>query len=440
MEKSKNILVVFSAIIFIFALAGCQNPFLQLGKEAISSASSPFVQSPIPGAVVYQDGTEEYPFLVYDVETLGMVGSGKTLDGINYWNLDQQYIQIDDIDLSDEDDWQPIGLGSQFSGGYMGNGYSISNLRMSGVEYIGLFSELSGVVKGIRLIDATILGDNYVGGITGQNDGEILDCSFTGTISANGSIGQLGGMAGRNLGTIERCSAKGYDFYGRDLGGMAGLNDGIINNSYAVGNFSGSEQVGGIVGENSVDGRISSCYANGSFIGNIVGGIAGLSKGAIINCYSKGTCGSADNNNVEVGGLVGSIGDGELTYSYSTCIVSGYYFVGGLVGSGNKGSIRYCVALNPKVTCTESFVGRIFGGDGPSTVKFKNNYANEDMIITGFDYSYDQTKDGEHVPEGDWIRESWWRYEGKWLGADWDFETVWAWGDGLPVLQNVGGQ
>ena len=447
MKKSKNILVVFSAIIFGLALSGCQNPFLQLGKEAISSASSPFVQSPIPGAVVYQDGTEEYPFLVYDVETLGMVGSGKTLDGINYWNLDQQYIQIENIDLSDEDDWQPIGLGSQFSGSYKGNGHSISNLSMSGVDYIGLFSKIDvfGKVVGIRLIDATIEGSRNVGGIAGRNDGEILDCSFTGRISTTDK--HLGGMAGWNLGTVERCSAEGHFNGTESIGGMVGSSDGKVINCYAVGNFNGNYFIGGIAGQNSAQGQILGCYAAGSFsdtydIGGIagydIGGIAGLSRGSVKNCYSTGTCGSAASTNV--GGLVGLIGDGELASSYSTCEIQGADIIGGLAGSISKGQIRDCAALSDSVTSPSVNVGRITGDYASGYTSIQNNYASlggMDAIISSH-----LEMDGIDVAESDWIYESWWTTFADWSSDDaWDFETIWEWGlDDLPILRGVGGQ
>jgi hypothetical protein len=67
----------------------------------------------------------------------------------------------------------------------------------------------------------------------------------------------VGGLTGRNLGTIKNSystgSVSGTNQAGVETGGLVGLNDSTaeIDNCYAVGHVSGGVEVGGLVGSNS---------------------------------------------------------------------------------------------------------------------------------------------------------------------------------------------
>ena len=69
------------------------------------------------------------------------------------------------------------------------------------------------------------------------------------------------------------------------VGGIIGNNYGEINNSYSTGSVSGNYYVGGIIGNNY--GEINNSFSTGSVSGNkYVGGITG--KGDVENSYSTG--------------------------------------------------------------------------------------------------------------------------------------------------------
>ena len=301
MKKSKNILVVFSAIIFVLALAGCQNPFLQLGKEAISSASSPFNQSTSP-ITAYEDGSEDHPFLVYDTITLKRVGSGEEVDG-KIWALDKHYLQTRDINWSEAgENWTPIGDTTNFfSGSYNGGGKIILNLKcvLPSTTLVGLFTTLKGTVINLGIVNANIEGYAGVGGFAGQiTSGTIQNCFFTGSVKGNRA--SIGGIAGGNFGLITNCFVNSeINCHGQNAGGIAGFGEGgEILNCYTMGTVYGTYNVGGIEGRSN-GARIENCVALNSSvesfgdtissIGRVHGG-KGLGSDAdseVNNCYGS---------------------------------------------------------------------------------------------------------------------------------------------------------
>ena len=401
MEKSnKKLFTAFVGIIFSLALAGCQNPFLQLGKEAVASAvSSPFAQSASP-EYVYQDGTEEYPFLVYDVATLKRVGSEAA--GPAAWDMTKYYLQIKDIEWDKHENWTPIGDGKIFTGTYDGNGKIISGLTcnypsVDGHYYdsIGLFSKLYyGTVKGLGLVDAYIEGATAVGGIAGENYyGTIQNCYFTGSV-----IGEFrtGGIAGYSNGVIENCYANG-SFHGDSLTGgiVGGMVYGTVKNCYSIGNCSVTRYgVGGVVGE-------------------IQGDTSGRIPGQILNCYSTA---KVEGANYETGGIAGGI-------LYNAALFD-------------------CVALNQSISGDpRDEIGRVLGSVGGP---ISNNYAWGGIEVNGDDEingNHDD-KNGESIAPSQYNDLEWWTSENWYYEEAWDFDTVWEWDADrqLPVLRGVGGQ
>ena len=97
------------------------------------------------------------------------------------------------------------------------------------------------------------------------------------------------------------------------VGGLVGRNDGTISASYATGAAGGSSSVGGLVGYNN-GGTISAGYATGAADGSsAVGGLVGFNNGGTISVsYATG---NADVRN-QVGGLVGFNSGGTISASY----------------------------------------------------------------------------------------------------------------------------
>lgn len=177
--------------------------------------------------------------------------------------------------------------------------------------YIGA----TGTVKNVKITNGTITqngtGTTSAGGIAGQNEGTIENCSFSGTISGRNSVG-----------------------------GIAGYNQGKIQYSYNTGTVSGNQQVGGIAGTNTGSGNlISNCYNTGNVSSTATsasntGGIVGINQSTarVEICYNTGNVSST---NTTVGGIVGN-------------------------NSGTGTNVADCISLGAKVTGTGS-VGRVAG-------------------------------------------------------------------------------
>ncbi len=111
----------------------------------------------------------------------------------------------------------------------------------------------------------------------------------------------LGGIVGKNMGTIERCSNTG-DIQGAgivQLGGIVGVNLGDVLECYNTGDLLGGNGSGGIVGMGvgTCATRIENCYNTGDILynHNTAGGILGTvgdnanAHITLINCYSIGS-------------------------------------------------------------------------------------------------------------------------------------------------------
>ena len=174
-------------------------------------------------------------------------------------DLGGDYVLADDIDLSDDPNFEPIGDGSRgdrgqepFTGTFDGNGHNISGLSIvrSDESYVGLFGEVGrdGEVTGVGLEGVEIEGGERVGGVAGFNRGNITDSYVDGTVSGE-----------------------------RYIGGVVGWNRWAVTRSYSLASVSGRLQVGGVAGRNDGGGTVSQTYAAGtvSATGGRVGGLVG---------------------------------------------------------------------------------------------------------------------------------------------------------------------
>lgn len=182
------------------------------------------------------------------------------LIGINN-NPNGNYILMNDIDMTEETrkggswdtghGWTPL---DRFSGILDGNGHRIigMNIYDDGVttpQYAGLFSEISGCVKNIGMIDVNIdnihlAKDDYgyidtgLGAIAGylDEDGKIKNCYVTGNISENDTydIRCTGGLVGSNSGEISN-SYNAAKVAGMGIAGTAYLGHGTIRYCYNIG-------------------------------------------------------------------------------------------------------------------------------------------------------------------------------------------------------------
>lgn len=227
--------------------------------------------------------------------------------------------------------WTPIGDYDEewveYTGTFDGNEKTIRGIYIKDGEayYQGLFGYINdnGKVTSLGVENSYISANDYVGGVAGNNDGNIQDCYNAGNVNVSDEDGYVGGMTGDNDGSIQDCYNTGtisaigeYAF----AGGIAGDNDGTIQNSYNTGTISVSGEeswAGGIAGEN--DDIIQNCYNTGAISVNgndsYVGGVVGYNDDTIQNCYNTGTI-SVNGNDSYVGGVAG--------YSYGT-VTNCYY-------------------------------------------------------------------------------------------------------------------
>ncbi len=231
---------------------------------------------------------------------------------------DKYFIVTQNILFLSGGDLVPVGTdGQRFTGVMDGGGYYISGttIVLPDQDYVGLFGCIGseGQVKNLGS-KITVSGREYVGGLAGRNFGTITDCYATGIVTGSSS----------------------------DVGGLVGCNNGTITNSHATGAVTGAwYSVGGFVGINC--GPITSCYATGSVMGawDEVGGFVGTTGGPITSCYATG---SVTGNHDDVGGLAGYLASGQISNSYAKGTVTGANAVGGLIGFNLAGGVRNCYA------------------------------------------------------------------------------------------------
>lgn len=234
-----------------------------------------------------------------------------------------------DTDLTLTGEWTPIGTyDNPYTGTFNGKDKTITELKITGSnDYAGLFGCIGsgGTVKDVTLTKASVTGRVYVGGVAGQNDGTVENCSVDGTVTGTGDTG---GIVGLNCGTISGCKAEGTVTGDEsNVGGIAGNGafnpdtgtGSTIEGCYSTAAVSGYTFVGGVVGNLGMNSSLMACYSTGDVTATLTTGYAGgvvgaNSQGTVTGCYhATGTVsGQADN----VGGIVGFNNSGTFTACY----------------------------------------------------------------------------------------------------------------------------
>ena len=234
-----------------------------------------------------------------------------------------------DTDLTLTGEWTPIGTEShQYTGTFDGGGHTISGLTVTGSDqWAGLFGYIDkdGTVKNVVLENVQITSDNqyaYVSGVAGYSEGNIENCSVSGSVSgnsnSNGTSNCVGGVVGQQYGgTITECSSSAIVDGRNEVGGVAGkTNSATLTACYATGDVTAERTptnntyAGGVVGSN-FSSTLIACYATGSVTGTgtgtgsiYVGGVTGDNFASTLTaCYhAKGTVSGPDG---ATGGVTG---------------------------------------------------------------------------------------------------------------------------------------
>jgi hypothetical protein len=289
-----------------------------------------------------------------------------------------------DLDLGNEANFYIPYLAGEFDG----NGHKILNLSFDSnfVSQVGLFGYLAsgGKITQVGVENVNVTGTYLVGGLVGRNDGTVSNSYSSGNVSGDDYVGGLvgynwkgtvsnsystgsvagewdvGGLAGITEGTVTNSNASGSVTAWYSVGSLVGINEGTVTNSYSTGSVTGWYSVGGVVGINSE--TVSNSYSLASVSGRSgVGGLVGSSYGTVKDSYVTGSvAGERD-----VGGLVGS-NNGTVWNSYVTGSVTGEWNVGGLAG-GNYGTVRNSYSTG-SVT-GNYYVGGLVGSNSGTVTK-----------------------------------------------------------------------
>lgn len=147
-------------------------------------------------------------------------------------------------------------IASPFKGNFDGMGHAIKNLNLSNNNIgaaCGLFGAIEvGSVKNLGITGAIISGSTYTGILAGMlKSGKIERCFTSGSVK--GSSICSGGLVGENIsGIISDCYSGAVVSNPEDyaVGGLVGKNRGTILNTYASGEVTGFDYTGGVVGAN----------------------------------------------------------------------------------------------------------------------------------------------------------------------------------------------
>lgn len=237
-------------------------------------------------------------------------------------------------------------LGGQRVGGLVGS----NRLTITG-------SENKGLVRGYPVSGGAAIGQ--IGGIAGLNaaGGRIEESKNSAALyngagvseapgrwealPANALYGQaVGGIAGENAGEISGCTLAGSVFGEKQVGGIAGKNTGTVSDcdfaefSAANGIVQGVENVGGVVGWNTGSGLISGTR-NGPDrrAANLLAPGESVDVSGLLKVLASGK---------NAGGYVGLEGSQAHTGLENAAFVSGAGNVGGVVGYTHAG-LTECV-------------------------------------------------------------------------------------------------
>ena len=227
-----------------------------------------------------------------------------------------------------------------FCGMLDGNGFTISQLTLTGAKELGLIGVINfgATVKGLRIVDANIISSgSEVGILAGRHEGLVTDCHVQGLVSGDMHVG---GLVGKTYsGQISQCSSNVLVKGKKYLGGLTGWAEwGYINGCSSHGSVNGDnggERVGGLIGYNG-NADVFLCWSTATVHADNADNLGGLigyhQQGSIINCFSRGSVNGGD----AVGGLVGhynnAISGNGILNCYSAGLVTGIDQTGGLVG------------------------------------------------------------------------------------------------------------
>jgi flagellin-like protein len=205
------------------------------------------------------DGTESNPYVITNDIELQAMGEENAY-----------YVLGNNIDASKTDQWNngdgfnPINFGGNFDG----KQYKIKGIYISSsARNTGLFGVNGGYVGNFSHINFDITSPaNNIGGVVGKNQGTIEKVYANGSVGESGtSSNSVGLIVGTNVdfSSVNATHAEGSVQGDEYVGGIAGNTDeAVINNSYAEVNITANNVVGGISGRVGGKGDVTFSYSD----------------------------------------------------------------------------------------------------------------------------------------------------------------------------------
>lgn len=345
--------IIFLSVLALFMLLNFS--FTTWGIDAAITAKA----APIESAKPYLgDGTENNPYQISSAAQLYWfaqeVNNGKVsiyaelMNDINVDTLLGDKLDADGDVLEGQNvfDWTPIGseYNYAYTGTFDGQGHTIKGLYFNNPNTdfcVGLFGYVGkgGTVSNVIVDDSCFKGNDSVGGICGKNEGTIQICTVKGKVNGNDSVGGICGW--NNGGTIKNSTNESTVIgSGADVGGVCGSNtvSGSIDNSRNTGAVNGKTNVGGVCGSNTDLGSIDNSCNTGAVTGTgtvaetdeiCVGGVCGKNEATIKKSYNDGAVTSTSDY---VGGVCGE-NNGTMENIYNKGAVKGEdNYIGGVCG------------------------------------------------------------------------------------------------------------
>lgn len=233
-KRTTKDLIVRSAMTLILAVLATatvwgQNP-ASIGSISYNNSISAYEINSVANLndlAVYVNGTGSY--------------STGTQESTSHNCSNMTFKMTADIACNSES-FTPIGIwvgdNDYFCGIFDGEGHTISGIRISRNNNVGLFGVIfdGAIIKNITLTNTQITGNTDVGGIVGYNHcGNVTNCHVTSTviITATGSDPTYqGGIVGENMGskdnqkggTISYCTSAATLPVAKHVGAIAGIN------------------------------------------------------------------------------------------------------------------------------------------------------------------------------------------------------------------------
>lgn len=305
---------------------------LILQTPATAYAADTLTYEQYKGGSSYSSTLKEQDYAVIEISTeedLRNLAENCVLDS---WSRDKKVVLQNDVVLSMASEFSI----PTFAGIFDGNGYTISNVKLTGTgSAVGV---LRYVQEGAKVRNLTVNGEvspsgsqDQVGGIVGVNYGSIENCKFAGNVIGDTEVGGIAGVNAES-GEIRRCESTANVIGNHSAGGITGSNHGILNNCSNSGNINTySTEVTYDLDDITMDNLEQINSTSNVAAHTDTGGIAGISDGKIYYCSNSGSIGY-QHVGYNTGGIVGRLHQGYLQNCTNTGHVQGRKDVGGIVG------------------------------------------------------------------------------------------------------------